>query len=162
MTICPSFVFYSIIAILVISYLIDQWLDYLNAQKFNDPIPEELQDVYDREEYIKSQEYKSQFPFWLDKQHGFTVSHVFVLFLDGFAWADSLARSFSENNIVIALVFFGILMALSQVLSIPFSYYHTFVIEERFGFNKKTKALFFSDLLKGWLLGALIGGGCWL
>lgn len=79
MTICPSFVFYSIIAILVISYLIDQWLDYLNAQKFNDPIPEELQDVYDREEYLKSQEYKkSQFPFWLDKQHGFTVSHAFV------------------------------------------------------------------------------------
>lgn len=160
MTICPSFVFYSIIAILVISYLIDQWLDYLNAQKFNDPIPEELQDVYDREEYLKSQEYKkTNFRFgWISSTVSLLATLLF-LFLDGFAWADSLARSFSENNIVIALVFFGILMALSQVLSIPFSYYHTFVIEERFGFNKKTKALFFSDLLKGWLLGALIGGG---
>ncbi|HDZ13532.1 MAG TPA: M48 family peptidase, partial [Pricia sp.] len=82
----------------------------------------------------------------------------FLLF-GGFEWTDQLARSISDNPIVTALLFFGIIMIGSDILTMPFSYYSTFVIEERFGFNKTSKGTFFVDKLKGWAMMAVIGGG---
>ena len=52
--------FYIIIGILVLNFVIDKILDTLNAKHFNDPIPAELQDVYNKEEYEKSQAYKKE------------------------------------------------------------------------------------------------------
>ena len=80
-------------------------------------------------------------------------------FLDGFRIVDDIARTFSDNSIVIALLFFGIIMFGSDILTLPFSYYQIFVIEEKFGFNKTTQKLFFTDKVKGWLLTAVLGGG---
>jgi len=65
-------------------------------------------------------------------------------------------RGFTENSILLALIFFGIISVVSTIIGLPFSYYATFVIEEKFGFNKMTKKLFFSDMLKGLFLSALI------
>ncbi len=151
--------FYIIIGILVLSFIIDKILDYLNAQHYNDPIPSELNDVYDTEEYQKSQRYKKE-----NYQFGLITSVISItatlafFFIDGFAFIDELARSFSENNIIIALIFFGIIMLASDVLSTPFSYYHTFVIEEKYGFNKTTFKTFILDKIKGWLMMIIIGG----
>ena|SRR5690554_2663492 len=155
----PETIFLIIIAILVVSFIIDQALDYLNAKHFNDPLPAELQDVFDEEEYIKSQRYKKE-----RYKFGFLTATISLLatllffFLDGFAYVDSLARSVANNEIIVALVFFGIIMIASDMLSTPFSYYSTFVIEEKYGFNKTTRKTFFLDKLKGWLMGAVIGG----
>ncbi|GHC54246.1 M48 family metallopeptidase [Ulvibacter litoralis] len=155
----PQTIFYSIIGILVISFLIDKLLDFLNAKHYNDPIPEALKDVFNKEEYTKSQQYKKEnyrFTFFTS-----TISLVATLaffFLDGFAFVDTLARSFSENSIVVALLFFGIIMLASDILSTPFSFYHTFVIEEKYGFNKTSKKTFIIDKLKGWLMLIVIGG----
>src|SRR5690606_24708826 len=80
-------------------------------------------------------------------------------FLDGFNYVDTIARSYSDNAIVIALLFFGIIMIGSSIIMFPFSYYHTFVIEEKFGFNKTTKKTFFIDKIKGLVLSAVLGGG---
>jgi STE24 endopeptidase len=77
----------------------------------------------------------------------------------GFAYVDSLVWSVTSNAIWAALLFFGILMFASDILNIPFSIYDTFVIEEKYGFNKTTPKTFVFDKIKGWLLGALIGGG---
>ncbi|MEZ4882764.1 MAG: M48 family metallopeptidase [Flavobacteriaceae bacterium] len=151
--------FYIIIAILVISFLIDQALDFLNAKHFNDPLPVELQDVFDEEEYKKSQRYKKErYKFGILTSAISLIATLLFFFLDGFAFVDGLARSESSNEIIIALVFFGIIMIASDILSTPFSYYSTFVIEEKYGFNKTTKKTFFLDKLKGWLMGAVIGG----
>ena len=79
-------------------------------------------------------------------------------FLDGFAFVDKWARTFSDNNIIVALIFFGSIMLTSDILSTPFSYFHTFVIEERFEFNKTTIKTFFLDKAKGWLISSLLGG----
>ncbi|MGB0892336.1 MAG: M48 family metallopeptidase, partial [Flavobacteriaceae bacterium] len=46
-----------------------------------------------------------------------------------------------------------------DILSTPLSYYKTFVIEEKFGFNKTTKKTFFLDKIKGWFMSAILGGG---
>jgi STE24 endopeptidase len=155
----PETLFYIIIAILVVSFIIDQFLDYLNAKHFSDPLPAELQDVFDEAEYKKSQRYKKE-----RSRFGTITSTVTLIatllffFLDGFAYVDNLARSVSSNEIIIALVFFGIIMIASDILSTPFSYYSTFVIEEKYGFNKTTRKTFFLDKLKAWLMGAIIGG----
>tara|TARA_R110002012_G_scaffold11112_2_gene49860 strand:- start:8626 stop:9858 length:1233 start_codon:yes stop_codon:yes gene_type:complete len=155
----PETLFFIIIAILVISFVIDQILDYLNAKHFNDPLPSELLDVFDEEEYKKSQRYKKErYKFGILTSAISLIATLLFFYLDGFAYVDNLSRAFSSNEIIIALVFFGIIMIASDILSTPFSYYSTFVIEEKYGFNKTTHKTFFLDKLKGWIMGAIIGG----
>ena len=156
----PQFLFYIIIAILLIDFAIDKLISYLNAKHFDDKIPNELTDVYNEKEYFKSQAYKKEnYRFSLLKS-GFTmILTLFFFILKGFAWVDDYARGFSTNEITVALIFFGLIMIGSEILSIPFSYYHTFFIEEKYGFNKTSKRLFITDKLKGLLLSATIGGG---
>lgn len=155
----PETLFTIIILILIISYTVDQVLDYINARHFSDPIPTELKDVFDQEEYIKSQLYKKEkYRFAILTSTASLVITLLFFFLDGFAVVDGMARSVAENEIVIALVFFGMIMLGSDILMTPFSYYSTFVIEEKFGFNKTSKTTFFIDKLKGWLMMSVFGG----
>jgi STE24 endopeptidase len=77
----------------------------------------------------------------------------------GFAFVNNLAWGFTSNAILAALIFFGIIMFASDLLGIPFSAYHTFVIEEKYGFNKTTPKTFVFDIIKGWIINAIIGGG---
>ncbi|MEZ4803690.1 MAG: M48 family metallopeptidase [Gelidibacter sp.] len=152
--------FYIIIAIIILNFVVDKILDALNAKRYNDPIPKELDDVYDENEYKKSQAYKAtNYKFGLlTSTFSIALTLGFLIF-DGFEFVDNIARSFSDNSIVIALIFFGIIMLGSDIISTPFSYYKTFVIEERFGFNKTTKKTFWLDKLKGLLMMATVGGG---
>lgn len=152
--------FYIIIGILVLNFLWDKYLDYLNAQRFDDPIPKSLKDVYDTERYLKSQDYKHEkYRFsWITGTVSIITTLLFF-FLDGFAWVDGWARSLSSNEIVIGLLFFGIIMGASSILGLPFSYYSTFVIEEKYGFNKTNLKTFVLDKLKGMFMAVLLGGG---
>ena len=148
-----------IITILVAQFLIDTWLDYLNAKRFKDPIPEVLGDVYDQEAYLKSQDYKMvSYRFGLISSSFSLVTTLLFLLLGGFTWADELARSFTSHPTVIALLFFAIVMGASSLLQLPFDYYRTFTIESQFGFNKSSRALFFMDKVKGLLIGGLLAG----
>jgi STE24 endopeptidase len=152
--------FYIIIAIIIINFIKDKILDAINAKHFNDPIPEELNDVYDNVEYKKSQEYKAtnyKFGIW-SSLFSLALTLAF-LFFDGFEYVDNIARGYSDQPIVIALIFFGIIMIASDIITTPFAYYKTFVIEEQFGFNKSTIKLFLLDKIKGLLMMAIIGGG---
>lgn len=156
----PTILFYILIGILIINFIIDKVVSSLNAKRFNHPVPQELSDVYDTEEYLKSQSYKkTNYKFsTLTSLFSLTLTLVFF-FLDGFDYVDSIARNYSDNNIIIALIFFGIILVGSDIISIPFAYYKTFVIEERFGFNKTTKKTFVLDKIKGWIMTLIIGGG---
>ncbi len=152
-------IFYIIIAIILIDFVIDKIVDALNAKKFRDPVPVELKDVYDDAEYKRSQSYKKErFQFGIITSSFSLLTLLIFLFLDGFAYVDSIAASYSENPIIRALIFFGIIMFASDIITLPFSYYSTFVIEEKYGFNKTTKKLFFLDKLKSWALMAIVGG----
>jgi STE24 endopeptidase len=152
--------YYIILVILIADFIIERWLDYLNGKKLSAELPEELKDVYDAGQYKKSQEYKRV----NDRFSLITGSFSFLLIIgmflfSGFSLVDSWARSITEHPILVALIFFGILALASEILTLPFSVYDTFVIEEKFGFNKTTPRTFVLDKIKGWLLGALIGGG---
>ncbi len=152
--------FYILMAILTISFIIDKILDALNARHYNDAVPRELDDVYDETEYKKSQDYKAtNYKFGiLTSTFSLVLTLAFFLF-DGFAFVDVIARELSSNSIVITLLFFGIIMIGSDIITTPFSYYKTFVIEERFGFNKTTKRTFVLDKIKGWFMTIVVGGG---
>ncbi|MCR1024851.1 M48 family metallopeptidase [Cellulophaga baltica] len=151
--------FYLIIAIVSLQFILETSLDFLNAKRYKDPIPEELHDVFDTEEYQKSQDYKeTNYKFGLVTSSFSLVLTLSFLIFGGFKYLDTIARSFSDNTIVIALIFFGIIMIGSDLITTPFSYYSTFVIEEKFGFNKSTLKLFILDKLKGWAMTIVIGG----
>ena len=151
--------FYIILGIVCVNFIFDQVLDRLNTKAFNNSIPEVLSDVYDKKEYKKSQSYKaetnkiSQLSGWLS-----FIGTILFLIFDGFAYVDDIAREYTSSPILVALVFFGIIMLASDLISTPFSYYSTFVIEEKYGFNKMTKRTFWLDKIKGLFLGAIIGG----
>ena len=152
--------FYIIIGILIVNFIIDKVLDTLNAKHFNDTLPPEIQDVYDEEEYKKSQRYKATNQRFSNITSAFSLLLTLAFFFfDGFEFIDNIARQYSSNPIVIALLFFGIIMIGSDIITTPFAYYKTFVIEEQFGFNKTTKKLFVFDKIKGWLMTIIIGGG---
>jgi STE24 endopeptidase len=152
--------FIIIIAIIVADYIWERLLDYLNSTYWSDKIPQGLEGIYDAEAYRKSQHYtKTKQRFSLLTDSFSFVLIMLMLFLGGFAFLDNLVRSITSNPILMALLFFGILGFASDLLSTPFSIYGTFVIEEKFGFNKTTTKTFILDKIKGWLVSAIIGGG---
>jgi STE24 endopeptidase len=138
----------------------DVFLDYLNSKNFDNKIPKIISDVYNSEKYLKSQEYKkSQYEF---SKYSKIYSLIVVLcffYLDGFLILDTFCRELFDNSILISLTFFGIIFFGNEVLSLPFSIFFTFVIEEKFGFNKTTIKTYISDRLKSWILTILFGGG---
>ena len=155
-----SLVFYCILFILIGEFILATVMNYLNAKRFKDPIPKDLSDVYNTEEYAKSQDYKlTNYKFGIFTSIFSLTLILLFLFFGGFAWVDNIAQSQSENIIIQALIFFGIIMIGSDILNIPFSYYQTFIIEEKFGFNKTSKTTFFVDKLKQWAMTVVVGGG---
>jgi STE24 endopeptidase len=160
MQVSPEVLLWIIVGIVTVSYVFDQILDYINLKSMRTDIPEEIVSFYDRDKYLKSQAYHRE----LARFSFYTASFSFMLslamlLLGGFGWVDGLLRNFSENPIALALVFFAVIGLASDVVSIPFQLYATFVIEEKYGFNKTTLKTFFTDKLKGYALGAIIGGG---
>jgi STE24 endopeptidase len=152
--------FYIILIIAVVDFLIGRILDYLNTTRWTDLLPTELAGIYDADEYKKSQQYlKVNHKFGMLTSSVSFIAMLAMLMFGGFAWLDELVRQWTGNPIWMALLFFGILGFASDLLSTPFSIYDTFVIEEKFGFNKTTPKTFVLDKLKGWLVGGIIGGG---
>ena len=149
-----------ITGLVVADYIFERFLDYLNSTQWTDKLPEEVKDIYDQDKYSRQQAYEKvnyRFSF-LSSSFSFAIMLLMLLF-SGFAWINSIAVSVSLNPILAALVFFGILLLASDLLTTPFTVYDTFVIEEKFGFNKTTPQTFIFDKLKGYLLGAIVGGG---
>ena len=152
--------FFIIIGLLLADFIFERFLEFLNSTQWSDQLPEEVKDIYDEQEYQKQQAYeKANFRFsMVSSLFSFALMFLMVLFA-GFALVNNWALAISVNPILAALAFFGILMLASDLLTTPFSVYDTFVIEGKFGFNKTTPKTFVLDKLKGYLLGAIIGGG---
>jgi STE24 endopeptidase len=153
-------VFYLILGIIVVDFIFEQFLDYLNTTRWSEQLPEKLKGIYDDVAYQKSQAYKKinhKFEM-LTSSFSFIIILLMLLF-KGFALVNGWVLGITENIILSSLFFFGILGLASDIITTPFSVYDTFVIEERFGFNKTTPKIFIIDKIKGWLLATVLGGG---
>ena len=162
------FWFFIIISLVVFNYLFSNILDYINHSNWKDEIPNELKDFYNKEKYKKAKDYalsKNKIGLFSS-----SISFLFIMTLlvfNGYGFIDQLVNmdilksfflfdlnsSFAQSGL-----FFLILFILNSIISIPFSYYNTFIIEEKFGFNKTTKSTFFLDILKSIFLSVFIGG----
>lgn len=148
-----------ILVIISFDFVFERILDFLNLKSQRDDIPESMRGFYDEEKYKKSQVYyktSARFSF-VTSTFGFVLSFALLAF-GFFGWYDEILRSYIDNEILLALAFFGSLFVASDFLNTPFQIFSTFVIEEKFGFNKTTPRLFITDKLKGFLLTAVIGG----
>lgn len=155
-----QYLFYLILAIVVLGYFLDLVLDYLNYTTLGKKLPGFLEGIYDREKYLQQQEYQRvNFRFGL-LSGGFSFLLILcMLFFNGFAFLDHSVRSLTDSPVWQALIFFSIIGFAADILTTPFDIYHTFVIEQRFGFNKTTPRTYLLDKLKGWLLAVTLGGG---
>lgn len=152
--------FYILIFITVAGFIFNQWISYLNTTTRSNQLPESLIGFYDTATYSKQQDYeRANYRFGLFSEILSFLLILSMLLLGGFAWINNVVTGLSGSAIIQAIVFFAILAFASDILSIPLDVYHTFVIEERFGFNKTTPSTYIVDKLKGWLLAAVIGGG---
>lgn len=155
----PQTILTIILSIVAIGYVFEQVLDYLNLQALRKDLPEEIAAFYDKGKYLKSLEYQreqTRFSF-ITSAFGFAASFL-MLALGGYGWVDGFLRDYFNNEIYLALAFFGLIVLAFDLITIPFQWYSTFVIEEKYGFNKTTVKTFITDKVKGYLLGAAIGG----
>lgn len=151
--------FYIIIILLIADTLWGWFLGELNRRSWADKVPGRLSDVYPQEKFKKQKRYrKANYRFGkITSTISLLVLLVFLWF-NGFALVDHLAVKVTEHWLWRPLLFFAVIGIVSLLFSLPFGVYGTFVIEERFGFNKTTPKTFALDQLKGLLLGAVIGG----
>ncbi len=155
----PKNLLFVIIGIIIVNFIFEKIINLLNTKYFDNQIPERLKDIYDENEYKKSQEYKKTNALFSNLTSAFSIVLTLLFFyFEGFKYLDQFARTFSNNSISIGLIFFAIIIIGSDILTIPFSYYKTFVIEEKFDFNRTSKKTFWLDKLKGWLMTLIFGG----
>jgi len=149
---------YIIIAALFLDFLLNIIADALNLKALKHEIPAALAGIYEPDEYRKSQDYtrsRTRFGF-ITSSFGLLIILIFW-FTGGFNFLDQIVRSWGLGSIVNGLIYIGILVIAYELLTLPFSVYSTFAIEERFGFNRTTPRIFITDLLKGLALTVLLG-----
>ncbi len=154
-----QFITLIVLSTLILGYAAQNLADFLNLGNLTPELPGEFYDVYDPETYAKSQRYlKVNTRFNLIRSGFDLVLLLGFWFGRGFGFVDTFVRSLGQNALVSGLLFAGILLFLKFLVSLPFTLYATFVIEEKFGFNRTTPWLFFMDLIKSLVLSLLLGG----
>ena len=150
--------FIAVIIFIVAGWLLETVLALLNSKAQPANLPSEFHDIYTPGKYHEAVQYQKVTTYFSLLEKGTsTLALFFFLVLGGFDYIDTIARSYDLGEISTGLIFVGLLSLLSFMLGLPFQLYSTFVIEERFGFNKTTLKTFCLDILKGGLLTLLLG-----
>lgn len=150
--------YYIIIFAIIIEYLLSSISSILDIKNITPIIPSDFKKAYDQEKYILSQDYlKARTSFGLFSSSFSLILIMIVIHSDIFGLLDQFVRGQSDSYILQGLLFIGIIYFFQDIVSLPFSIYHTFVIEERFGFNKTTLNLFIIDKIKGYAIFIVLG-----
>jgi len=148
-----------ILAFVTGGFLLGQVMSYLNHRRRKLPAPPGLEDVFDKEKYLKYRNYKRD-AFRSDMlEHWAAFILMMALLLGGFALIDELVIKISGNKLLQSLLFLGIAGLISDLIATPFNVYDTFVLEQKYGFNTTTPRIWISDKLKSYLIAAVAGGG---
>ena len=147
-----------IIGSIVLSLLVRLFVELLNISALKKDVPDEFVGIFDNARYEKSQNYlKDNTNFIIFNTVFMGVITISALILGFFEKIDIVARSFYLNSILTGLIFFGIIFLISEVLSLPFSLYRVFVLEEKYGFNKMNIKTFIGDFIKSFILQIILG-----
>ncbi|MCF7874405.1 MAG: M48 family metallopeptidase [Candidatus Omnitrophica bacterium] len=147
-----------ILTILIGGYLLSLLVEALNIKTANPKLPSEFIGYYDPEKYKKSQEYlRENTSFNLIHSGLITVLLVVAILTGFFSWVDSFARSFNLSLIPSGLLFALVVFSIMEIINLPFSAYHTFSLEQRYGFNRTTLKIFITDKIKGLIIGVILG-----
>ena len=151
---------YIIIGLVVFNYLFSTLLNYLNDKNWKTDIPSNMSEFYAKDKYEKARNYaKEKGKISLLSSTISLVITVFLLWYKGYGWINDIITAKYEMEFLQTGLFFLTLFILSDIISLPFSCYNTFVIEEKYGFNKTTPKTFVLDKIKGYLLTLIIGCG---
>jgi STE24 endopeptidase len=154
----PETLLFLVVAVLIFNFVFELVFDILNLNNLKKSIPAELEDVYSKEEWERAKLYqKVNFKFGLISGSFSLILTVIFFLIGGFGYLYEYSASLLQGEILQPIVFFGILGFASSLIGIPFSLYHTFVIEEKFGFNKTSLKTWVLDKFKSGLLGIIIG-----
>ena len=147
-----------IVTFILIDFAAGRIIDFLNENSKNAPLSPVAAEIYNPDEYAKSLEYgTAKYKVELFTSVISTVVMLSAIILGWFAWLDQVIRDRFSNELLITVVFFGVLIIGAMIANLPVSYFSTFVIEEKFGFNKTTKKLFVMDTIKQLLLSVALG-----
>jgi STE24 endopeptidase len=150
---------YLIIGLVIFNYLFSTVLDFINGKNWRTEIPPVMKDFYHEDKYLKAKNYsKEKGKVSLISSTLSTLITLLFLVFDGYGWLDNFISLYYDIPFLKSGIFFLVLFILSDFISIPFSCYNTFVIEEKYGFNKTTVKTFVLDKIKGYLLTLIIGG----
>lgn len=148
-----------ILAALLADFLLTGVAKGLNLRTLSTPLPAEFTGVFDPEAYARMQAYTREKTLFSLLTAAFDLVVLLIFwFAGGFNALDRLLRGWDLPLLVTGLLFIGVLMAASSLLSLPFTLYNTFVIEAKYGFNRTTLRIFLLDLIKGLLLAIVLGG----
>ena len=149
-------VLFIFIGLTIFNFLFTTVLEYLNDKNWNESIPNDLEGFYDSDKYQKAKNYKIERGkiSLLNSSISFVIT-LLMLFFFGFGLISEYAVSFSDSVILQSCIFFIIFHLLTTFLGMPFSYYSTFFIEEKYGFNKTTLKTFIVDKIKGLFISSL-------
>lgn len=155
----PTLLTYFMIFILLVDFIVEEILDKKNHARWKLPIPQKIADLYNEDEYQKARAYhQEKHRIGNISSYLQTAITVAVLYFCLLGLLQNWITDITINPYYQAFLFFGIYSLISSVISLPFSIYHTFVIEEKYGFNKMTIQTFITDMIKGTVVGGLIGG----
>lgn len=142
-------------------HFFEQYLEYRQLQKNRESaVPEEFQGIVDEAKFLESQAYqkdKRLFGFVKDWV-SFIFDKVQLFLITPWLWHYAVSVFGEEAEYSCTLFFLFLLQWVEKPISIPFSLYSNFVVEEKHGFNKMTVQLFVTDLIKSEILTYVFGG----
>ena len=152
-------IFFIIVVFLCLDFVLERVLESLNSKHMSPGLPDSLKGIYEEKEYSRFQSYKREngrLDSW-SSGGGFVVMIVFLV-AGGFGWYNSWVVSLTDSVVWQTILFVVGLSVVSSVLDIPFDYYATFRIEEKYGFNKTTRRVYWLDTVKELFLSLVLGG----
>lgn len=151
---------YFLLGVVSLSFIFEKSVNFLNATRKTGRIPATLDQYLEEGKLQESKRYQQTNYYFglISGSFTFVITLLFIGF-GFFGWLDEWLRQFGFAPLALSVVYFGVLFIGSDLLSLPFDYYHTFKIEADYGFNNSTVRTFFADKIKGYLLSIPVGGG---
>lgn len=151
-------IFIIIVVFLCLDFVLERVLEYVNSKHMSPVLPDSLKGIYDEKEYGRFQAYKRENGRLDSWSSGFSFI-VMIVFLvaGGFGWYNGWVVAWTDSIVLQTILFVVGLSLVSSVLDIPFDYYATFRIEEKYGFNKTTRRVYWLDTVKELLLSLVLG-----